>query len=300
MCILDKLPREKHIFPSLSVSLSCSRSIFLPHANYGTIVGRKNPRKRERNLNFFRRQKIILLPPSRRSSPRIRDDDSGTWHRLVEFPSKRPRAPDEGGWKKREGGCTKRPWLRNYFSSLRGRGLRDTRHPFATRISFLQDAMMTINDDGTRHDTGGWRAGPFWPRSRKERERDGGKARERERCSRPREKLRGESATRDSRRSPVDVTIDCIDWPGRESSRDWNTSRCALSQHPFPAPARHIRTLCRPPARDSLSASLFPTPPPLSCVARHLFLLFHHRRILFPLLRILPRPLSRACRVLQF
>lgn len=61
-----------------------------------------------------------------------------------------------------------------------------------------------------------------------------------------------------------------------ESRRATETPLSALSQHPYPAslpaPARYIRTLCRPSMRDSLSASSYSLYP-----WRYPLLLPHHR-----------------------
>jgi len=97
--------------------------------------------------------------------------------------------------------------------------VRDAYAP-VSRCPFLQDAItMTINDDTTRHR---WLArGTVWPRScsRKERRRETGE-RERTLPSRGRGKNCAAKARLVSRRFPADVTISCIDWPGREPSRD--------------------------------------------------------------------------------
>lgn len=184
MCVLGKLPREKHLFSSLSLSLSFE--INLPAARKLWHNWRKKKTHEREKPQFFSPAENNPLT----SIEKILPSYSRWWFAYLAQARRISLEAPSSSWRKgvekaraRKRGCTGRPWLRNYFSaSLRGRGgLRDARHPFATRTRpylaarSVQDAItMTINDDTTRHDTGGWRAGPFGLARAREK-RDGGK-----------------------------------------------------------------------------------------------------------------------------
>lgn len=83
------------------------------------------------------------------------------------------------------------------------------------------------------------------------------KTRERERMLRSRG--RGKNCAAEARlvsrwfpAAITDVTIECIDWPGREPSRDWNTSLRSLAASLFCLPSRGTSAPSAVPRRETL------------------------------------------------